>query len=79
MTIEDSTYSGGDDAVAIKSGRDWFGRTFGRPSANVIIRRLSVGTTHGISVGSEMSAGVYNVTFQDITMNREGTGWAGRW
>ena len=30
---------------------------------------MSFGTCHGLSIGSDTCAGVYNVTFKDITMN----------
>jgi polygalacturonase len=67
--IEDSFVSVGDDAIAVKSGFDWFGYTFGRPASNITFRRMAIGTGHGVSVGSEMSAGVYNVLFQDFVLN----------
>lgn len=35
---------------------------------------MTIGTSHGLSIGSEMSAGVRNVTFQNITMNGSGAG-----
>ena len=69
VVFEDSYYSGGDDAVSIKSGYDWFGRTYGRPSENILVQRISVGTALGMAVGSETSAGVNNVTFKDLTFN----------
>jgi polygalacturonase len=74
VLLEDSYYSGGDDCVSVKSGVDWFGRTYGRPSANITVRHLSVGTAHGLSIGSEMSGGVTNVTFEHIVLNGTGTG-----
>ena len=57
----------GDDNIAIKSGRNWYGRTFGRASANITIRDSVFGSGHGLSVGSEMSGGVRDVLFQNIT------------
>ena len=59
----------GDDAIAVKSGIDYLGRTFGRTTENVLFRNLTIGTSHGLSIGSEMSGGVKNVTFLNITMN----------
>ena len=56
-----------DHACIYSCHRRW-GRTFGRPSANVLVQRITVGTTHGLSIGSEMSGGVNNVTFQDIVV-----------
>ena len=74
VLIENTFISNGDDCVCMKSGKNWFGRTFGKPTQNVIVRNCVFGTGHGITVGSEMSAGVYNVTFENIYANGTGTG-----
>ena len=39
------------------------------PSRDIIVRRCSVLAGHAISIGSEMSGGIYNVRFSDITFN----------
>lgn len=67
MLIERVYISTGDDNIAIKSGRNWYGRTFGRPSNNITVRDSVFGSGHGLSIGSEMSGGVYNVLFDNIT------------
>jgi polygalacturonase len=74
MLVEDSYINVGDDAIAVKSGLNWLGRTYGRPSRNLTFRNLRIGKGHGISVGSEMSAGVYDVLFEDIVMDGTATG-----
>lgn len=74
VTIQNCAYSGGDDAVAVKSGINWLGRTFGRATTDVVVRNMVVGTSHGLSVGSEMSAGVSNVLFDNITANGSSAG-----
>ncbi|CAN1136211.1 Probable polygalacturonase [Linum perenne] len=61
MIIEDCYISVGDDGIAIKSGWDQYGIAYGRPSRNIIIRNLA-----GISIGSEMSGGVSNVTVENV-------------
>lgn len=61
-------------ALCVKSGIDWFGRSYGRPSKDIVFRNITVGTGHGISVGSEMSGGVQNVTFEDIVMSETKAG-----
>jgi len=66
--IENSSISVGDDALCVKSGIDWLGRTFGKAASNITFRNISVGTGHGISIGSETSAGVDGVVFRDIRM-----------
>ena len=69
----------------LKSGKDAAGRAFGKPTANVLMRNLTLeacscfkhssGGLHGglhyydgcggLKVGTEMSGGIANVTFQD--------------
>jgi hypothetical protein len=56
---------GGDDAIAIKSGRDQYGRDYGVPSQNILIEGATIGPSRGVNIGSEMSGGVYNVTVKN--------------
>ncbi len=53
VLLENTYYSGGDDAVAIY-----------KLNENFLIRNLTIGTSHGLSIGSETSGGVRNITFQ---------------
>ncbi|CAN1136212.1 Probable polygalacturonase [Linum perenne] len=64
----DCYISVGDDGIAIKSGWDQYGIAYGRPSRNIIIRNLVVRSmvSAGISIGSEMSGGVSNVTVENV-------------
>ena len=39
-SIWQSTYRGGDDCVAIKSGWDCFGEAYGRASVNITVRAV---------------------------------------
>ncbi|KAG6658165.1 probable polygalacturonase [Carya illinoinensis] len=68
MLIEDSYISVGDDGIAIKSGWDQYGIAYGRPSMNILIRNLVVRSmvSAGVSIGSEMSGGVSNVTVENL-------------
>lgn len=69
VLIEDCVLRTGDDAIAIKSGRDQDGWRVGRPSENIIIRRVTMGSRHsGVCIGSEMSGGVRNVFVEDCTL-----------
>jgi hypothetical protein len=71
VLIEDSSYVGGDDCVAIKSGWDCFGVDYGRPAVNITVRNLTChGIFAGIAIGSEMSGGVQNVTIENIRFTR---------
>jgi polygalacturonase len=72
--VEDNYFDVDDDALCVKSGRDWDGRHFGRPARDILFRNNVIGRGHGITVGSETSGGVYNVTFDNITMANTGTG-----
>ncbi|KAJ4834726.1 hypothetical protein Tsubulata_007683 [Turnera subulata] len=68
MVIEDCYISVGDDAIAIKSGWDQYGIAYGRPTKNILIRNLVVRSmvSAGVSIGSEMSGGVSNVTVENL-------------
>ena len=66
--VEDSYFDVGDDALCVKSGIDYFGRMYDRPSQDILFRNIEIGSGHGISVGSETSGGMRNITFQNINM-----------
>ncbi len=67
VLIENCTFRTGDDAVAIKSGRDADGRRVNRPSENIIIRNCKFfSECNGLCIGSEMSGGVRNVFMHNI-------------
>jgi len=76
VTIEDCYIVSGDDIVAIKSGWDEYGISFGMPSQHIVIRRL-VGispTSAIIALGSEMSGGIQDVRAEDILAINSETG-----
>lgn len=53
----------GDDCIAIKSGKIGFGRKFRTPSEQIVIRNCLMEAGHGgVTLGSEMSGGVREVT-----------------
>lgn len=67
VLIENCTFRTGDDAVAIKSGRDADGRRVGRPSEDIVIRNCKFySECNGLCIGSEMSGGVKNVYMSNI-------------
>ena len=74
VEITDCYFSLGDDGIAIKSGLNQYGRDFNRPSKDIFIRNITIhpefdnGSTNGISIGSEMSGGVSNITVTDVTI-----------
>lgn len=69
VLIEDCVFRCGDDAVAIKAGRDADGRRVGRPSENIVIRRCQFSSEcNGLCIGSEMSGGVQNVVMDSVAI-----------
>ena len=67
VLIEDCTFDCGDDAIAIKAGRDQDGWRVGIPTRNILVRGCRFNSKcNGLCIGSEMSAGVENVVAKDI-------------
>lgn len=66
VIITRTTLDVGDDAVCIKSGKDFAGRSRAMPTENVIVSGCRVFEGHGgFVVGSEMSGGVRNIKVTD--------------
>jgi polygalacturonase len=75
VTIADSKFDAGDDAICLKSGMDEAGRKRARPTENITITRCTVGTGHGgVVIGSEMSGGVSNVNVSDCVFDGTDSG-----
>lgn len=67
VLVEDCHFITGDDAIAIKSGRDQDAWRVGKPSKNIIIQNCYAELTlHGLAFGSEMSGGVENVYIKNL-------------
>lgn len=59
-------FSVGDDCIAIKSGKIYMGRTYKTPCRDITVRQCSMNFGHGsVTLGSEMGAGVKDVTVKD--------------
>lgn len=59
-------FSVGDDCVAVKSGKMYMGKTYLTPSKNILIRNCLMERGHGgVTVGSEIAAGVDNITVRN--------------
>jgi polygalacturonase len=70
VLIEGCTFDTGDDCIAIKSGRNADGRRVAVPSENFIIRNCRMKDGHGgVTIGSEISAGVRNVFIERCEMD----------
>lgn len=64
--IHDNYFDTGDDAIAIKSGRDADGLRVNVPTENVVVEKNQMrGRWGALTVGSEASGGARNIFFQD--------------
>lgn len=71
VLIERCTFKVGDDAVAIKSGRNEEGRKIARPSENIIVRNcLFRSEQNGLTIGSEVSGGIQNIYMDSIRIEK---------
>jgi len=74
VLIENSVFYTGDDAIAIKSGRDQDGWRIGQATENVVIRNCELNSlANGLCIGSEMSGGVRNVFMEDCRVKEAGS------
>lgn len=70
VLIEGCEFNTGDDCIAIKSGRNADGRRLHTPSENIIVRNCNMRDGHGgVTVGSEISGGCWNVFAYDCRMD----------
>lgn len=66
VLIEDCVFDQGDDAIAIKSGRNPEGWRLKKPSKNIVIRNCQVKNGHQlVAIGSELSGGIENVLIEN--------------
>jgi polygalacturonase len=66
VLVYDSMFDVGDDAICIKSGKNEYGRKRGIPSENIVVNNCTVYHGHGgVTLGSEMSGGVRNVSVKN--------------
>jgi len=68
VSIKNSRFDVGDDAICIKSGKNKEGRDRGRPTRYVVVDNCVVHHGHGgFVVGSEMSGGVSDIWVRNCT------------
>ena len=58
-----------DDSICIKSGRDYDGIKTAIPSHDIEIKNCTINKGFGITIGSEVSGGIYNINIHDNTFN----------
>lgn len=73
-TIFGCVFCTGDDAIAVKSGKNPEGNRIGRPSRHIRIFDCRSQCGHGITIGSEMSGGIEDVRIWDCDMSRSRCG-----
>jgi polygalacturonase len=62
MLIEDCIFDQGDDAIAVKSGRNQDAWRLNTPTKNLVIKNCTVKNGHQLlAIGSELSAGIEDV------------------
>ncbi len=68
-------FSVGDDCIAIKSGKLYMGKTYKTPSKDIFIHHCLMEKGHGgVTIGSEIAAGVENIRIQDCRFVRTDRG-----
>lgn len=69
VLIEHCVFDQGDDAIAIKSGRNPEGWRLKTPSKNIVIRNCTVKNGHQlVALGSELSGGIENIFITNCTV-----------
>lgn len=70
VIIRNCSFNTGDDCIAIKSGRDADGRRVAISSENIVVQNCKMFDGHGgVTIGSEISAGVSNVYVENCVMD----------
>jgi polygalacturonase len=71
VLIEDCIFDQGDDAISVKSGREFDGWRLASPVKNVVIRNCRIKNGHQLlAIGSELSGGVENVLVENCHFDR---------
>lgn len=69
VLIENCLFHTGDDAIAIKAGRDNDAWRIGQQTRNIVIRNCKFNSRcNGLCIGSEMAGGVENVYMENVTI-----------
>ena len=69
VLIEDCIFDQGDDAIAIKAGRNQDAWRLNTPSKNIVMRNCLMKNGHQLmAIGSELSGGIENVYVHDCTV-----------
>lgn len=70
MLIENCVFDQGDDAIAVKSGRNQDAWRLNMPTKNVVIRNCRIKNGHQLlAIGSELSGGVENIYMENCQVD----------
>ncbi len=69
VLVEDCMVACNDDNVCIKAGRDADGLRVARPCEDVLVQNCTFPKGHGLTLGSETSGCIRNITMRNITFN----------
>lgn len=70
VLIEDCYFNQGDDAIAIKAGRNKDAWRLDTPCRNIVVRNCRVQNGHQlVAIGSELSGGIENVLVEDCSVD----------
>ncbi len=68
LLVENCMFDQGDDAIAVKSGRNQDGWRLNTPSKNIVFRNCEIRDGHQlIAIGSELSGGIKNIYVHDCS------------
>lgn len=71
VLIEDCVFDQGDDAISVKSGREFDGWRLASPAKNIVIRNCRIKNGHQLlAIGSELSGGVENILVDNCHFDR---------
>ncbi|KAL3827795.1 hypothetical protein ACJIZ3_016597 [Penstemon smallii] len=76
ICIENSNFTTGYDAIALKSGWDEYGIAYNKPTKHVHIRKVHLlsSSGSGIAFGSEMSGGISDILLEHLHVHDSLTG-----
>jgi polygalacturonase len=71
VTVRNSDFFAHDDGIALKSGKDWWGRHVGKATENILIENVRSHSFVGaaLAIGSETSGGIRNVTVRHFEVD----------
>ena len=70
ILIENCVFDQGDDAIAIKSGRNQDAWRANTPTRNLVMRNCLIRNAHQLAaIGSELSGGIENVLIEDCSVD----------